>query len=304
LCICADQSNIKVATILIANGANVNAVDAKGWSALFYAVYNDDIDMIELLFSVKNLQLNIRDTNYKWTALVYATDETIFNRLVSGGANVNIQSKGGFSLLGYAVDREDFEQIDRLAKAGANIDLGGHSPLNLAIKSRNVTMIADLLIKYQANPNHTDGEGNSPMVEAVKRGTPYIFQLLIDHGGKITNSTLYEATQRDCKEILSIIFDQNLTTIKVSPTNIEELIQTIKSKNLVLAYLRLSKNTPIGHKDISNAFTRLVTTVLNANDPLLTQLFQKRVNRIPINDNKTRAVKYMETIFSLAQIDH
>jgi uncharacterized protein len=58
--------------ILLEYGANVNAVDADGWTALHWATYHDNLDMVQALLE-HNANLNIVDDHGR-TAMYWAID--------------------------------------------------------------------------------------------------------------------------------------------------------------------------------------------------------------------------------------
>lgn len=90
---------------LIGLGADVNARDAEGWSALNVAVSNGDIWLIETLLDNK-ADINIRD-NEEWTPLMEAIQhglETVAGLLLERGADVRPRNNEGMRALDMAVD--------------------------------------------------------------------------------------------------------------------------------------------------------------------------------------------------------
>lgn len=85
-----------MATFLLSNGANINAADQVGRTALYYAVRADDASLVQALAATTDW--NAHD-NYKVSILSYAVwsnNLAMVNYILSKGANVNYpDSMGG-----------------------------------------------------------------------------------------------------------------------------------------------------------------------------------------------------------------
>ena len=86
-------TNLNIVKLLIKYSADVNQLDHKGESALFYACVNGNINIIQFLIE-QNANINIIDSTGK-TALFYAIEnnhEKIVELLLKNGANITIDS--------------------------------------------------------------------------------------------------------------------------------------------------------------------------------------------------------------------
>ena len=119
----------KIAIVLIKAGANVNAVDKFGHTALMLAVRERNLKVAEVLNIVDILikagaDLNIVDKNGE-TALILAIRKgyvKIVKALVAGGTDVNTADHSGNSALILAARKQKLKMTKVLIKAGAEVD--------------------------------------------------------------------------------------------------------------------------------------------------------------------------------------
>ena len=57
-----NNNHFSTARFLIERGSNINAVDHSGWPAVFYAAWNTNIKMLNLLID-NGAQLDVKDDN-------------------------------------------------------------------------------------------------------------------------------------------------------------------------------------------------------------------------------------------------
>ncbi|WP_342226360.1 ankyrin repeat domain-containing protein [Rickettsia endosymbiont of Urophora cardui] len=171
--------NIAWTRLLIEKGANVNAQDTKGNTALYYAIKKNDKAVIKLLIeegaNLSPIHLAIKNNN---------TD--ICKLLIEKGANVNAQDTKGNTALYYAIKKNDKAVIKLLIEEGANLNIhnyDGDSPIHLAIKNNN-TDICKLLIEKGANVNAQDAKGNTPVIIATAIKNKELVNDLIDVNAK------------------------------------------------------------------------------------------------------------------------
>jgi hypothetical protein len=90
----ADRDAIQDVKADLAAGANVNAQDEHGWTALMFAVLRSDVDLVRLLLQ-HGADVNLK-TNEGNTALTEAYGEPLemFRLLLDHGADVNVMAGG------------------------------------------------------------------------------------------------------------------------------------------------------------------------------------------------------------------
>ena len=140
--IAVSHGDVLIAQSLISAGADLTSVDGDGYSALHFA-YNDS-KMINILLQA-GADVNAV-TNY---------DIAVFENVVQGGSTDAIQSllDAGASNFGnavyFAVDRDDFEMLQKVFNAGADINAcfgnSRRTALTRAAEQQSVTLVKFLL---------------------------------------------------------------------------------------------------------------------------------------------------------------
>jgi hypothetical protein len=126
----AETGNVEEAKRLIQKGADVNAKDKEGWTALMMATLHGKIEIVKLLIDM-GVDVNAND-NYGQTALIEAVKwgkKEIVELLLENGADVNMKyGPNGYTALSYVQNtalsvynyRQDAvkrEQIEKLLTA-------------------------------------------------------------------------------------------------------------------------------------------------------------------------------------------
>ena len=105
----ASAKNSSAVGQLLAKGADVNARDKFGWTALMYAtdsVTKDSADVVGQLLA-KGAHVNVRNKD-GMTALMYASWEgnaKVVKQLLAHGADVTMEDMDGWAALEYAENR-------------------------------------------------------------------------------------------------------------------------------------------------------------------------------------------------------
>ncbi len=161
LMVVARTSRADSARLLIARGANVNAVEKwRGQTALMWAAGQSQPAMVRALIAA-GANVNARATTNNWARQVTAEPRAIY------------RPAGGLTPLLYAAREGCVECIAALVEGGADINLPdpeGLSPLLLAVINMRFDAAA-ALIQRGANPNHIDFWGRAPLYAAVDLNT-------------------------------------------------------------------------------------------------------------------------------------
>ena len=147
---------------------DINKLDKDGHSLLYYAVKNEDVDMVELLLK-----------KAKWS-------------------DIETPDKQGKTMLQYAILGDNLEILRLLGNAGANLsaaDAQGNTLLHFAIMknffnansasdSHNYKKIIDFLIS-RIDVNATNKVGDTPLHLGVRYGNEITIENLLNHDARL-----------------------------------------------------------------------------------------------------------------------
>ena len=158
----ADRGDLAQVKELLAGGANVNATDQRGYSALIYAgkTFHRNAEVVRSLISA-GAAVNAKDNRKGATALIYATENgaqlEVVQELLAGGADVNARDDRGKSPLLNAVFDDGDEASAKVVK---------------------------VLLAYGADLTAKNTEGQTALDIAEQRGKAKVAQLLRQAGVK------------------------------------------------------------------------------------------------------------------------
>ena len=182
-----DHGKINLAKLLIAAGADVNAIGNHGRTALINAVRDGHTEIIKLLIAA-GADVNARDNSGN-TALSNAAcsiDTEIIKLLLAAGVDVNARDYLGRTVL-ISVAIINTEIIKLLLAAGLDVnarDNSGNTALLNAAWSSNSTEIIKLLLAAGVDVNARDYLGRTALIIAERYGGIEIAKLLRTHGAR------------------------------------------------------------------------------------------------------------------------
>lgn len=190
---------------LIAQGADVNARDKDGLTALMWAAREGHAEIARVLVDA-HADMNVRDcASAGWTPLMHAIHKNqndLARLLIERGADVNAQAgdcrerkvEGGKSALDYAAANDNAEIVKALLARGANPygKHGGKSALSYAIAG---TLDVDRL-----------GDGKCP-TETVKALLERAPDLNLQ-GDLWDHKAIFIARQKGCTELVALLDKQ------------------------------------------------------------------------------------------------
>lgn len=172
--------------ILIEMGADVEAVDSFGCSALHLAVFAEQEYAMQLLLEFGKCNPSPRDER-GWTPLMWAVDDTrisICRRLLEFNADIHATNEEDFTALHLATLEKNVDMIQMLLQFGADpctIGKDGTTPL-YSSSHNGPPQVAALMIEKASNLNlpYTKS-GDTPLMIAIER-LPLVAEMLIEAG--------------------------------------------------------------------------------------------------------------------------
>ena len=188
----ARQGDIAAITAQFATGADLEARDAEGATALLVATHANNIEAARLLIEAGadvNAKDAIADSPYLYAGARGHLE--ILKLTLTHGADLTSTNRYGGTALIPAAERGHVETVATLIAAGVAVDhvnrLGWTALLEAIILGdggpRHVAIVK-LLLDAGANPNLADGDQVSPLTHARNRGFTDMVQLLQQAGGR------------------------------------------------------------------------------------------------------------------------
>lgn len=193
----AENSNVKMVSELIKNGANVNSMDSSQRTTLYQPAANGDIEITKIL--VKNkADVNAEDLA-RLTALYEAAGhghKEVVKYLMKNGADVKRNGKLKLTPLHLAVANVDKAMVDCIIENDENIgenietvDVFGWTSLYWAAAKNNTPILEILLQAISRCGASVDIEdmlvGRTPLHIAAALGNLEAVKLLINYGAEI-----------------------------------------------------------------------------------------------------------------------
>jgi ankyrin repeat protein len=180
---CTYRPFIEVVELLIDHGANINATNAKGESALSIAVGSKNGSVIDILLK-NNAEVNVvsDDGQTPLFRAAYKEQVTYAREILRRGANPNLNPSNpedGTVLL-WAVSTGDLELVRMLLSHEANINSPGvlHSAINHI-------HIMDYLIKEGADINKKGAWGSTALHMAAYKCEKDVVEFLVNNGADV-----------------------------------------------------------------------------------------------------------------------
>jgi ankyrin repeat protein len=213
------NNDAKTARTLITQHLDVNATDADGSTALYWAAQRDNAELVDALITA-GANANLA-TRYNVTPLYFAClngNATIIERLLKAGADANSTAEEGQTALMtaglngsvsaikallthkadvnakepvrgqtalmWAASEGNARAIEALIEAGADVNAKsktGMTPLLFAVRNGHIPSVIALL-NHRANVNDVAPDGTSALNMAVVNAYFELASVLLDHG--------------------------------------------------------------------------------------------------------------------------
>lgn len=183
----------EIAAYLLDSGANVNAADEMGQTALVNAVTQGSTEIAEMLIK-HGANVNLKDFRQFTPVMLAASagDERMVEALARAKADLNAEAYGLTPLV-FAMTSKKVEVVKLLVKLGASVNYAskysakggdpGTTALFSAIYSGDADMVR-FLIELKANVNVKTKSGNTPLKAARQGDQEDIIAILKEAGAK------------------------------------------------------------------------------------------------------------------------
>ncbi len=180
--------SIKIARLLLDNGAEVNQTNKDGTTPLYITCQKGHVDMARLLLE-KGAKVN-QTNKYGITPLLIACHKGHVDTarlLLEKGAEVDQTDKYDCTPLWIACQKGHVDTARLLLDNGAEVNLAdrnGYTPLHVACEKDQVD-IARLLLDNGAEVARSTKEGFTPLHAACQKGRVDAARLLLDNGADV-----------------------------------------------------------------------------------------------------------------------
>ncbi|KAK4865950.1 hypothetical protein LT330_009043 [Penicillium expansum] len=254
----AMTGNVKIATMLVEAGSDVNDIDSLGQTPLHRAVCNDHLSMVEFLMSMGGDFQAIDCEGYTPVLLaVLRSHQAIFESILGSVTESSTSSaimkqslhlasqKGRHSIIKYLIDNEiDLEVCDEY----------GQTALFIAA-SKGQCFTVRLLIDNGSDINHLAPRQRTALHEAAESGHDDVVRLLLRSGAnmlavdKYGRSALHCAAAGSHSKVVYLLLDDGV------PPNLQDysgktaLHLAVSEPNREIVTMLLNKNANINAKD-------------------------------------------------------
>ncbi|KAL9621311.1 MAG: hypothetical protein Q9160_004202 [Pyrenula sp. 1 TL-2023] len=242
-----------IAIHLIEKGVKQDAVDGNGNTALFDAVNNNRLDLVQVLLCHG---ANVNAFGCQGPVLEVAVAKgylEIAELLIEKGANVNAVFSAGQSPIYTAAFYRQKDLVLALLHKGADVNAQSgkrYYPLTGAIKSCSEDVVR-LLLNRGANANVVDGRYGSPLCQALNQGSADIAKLLIMKGANVNSrgpnmrSAIYVAASKGLLGVVHLLLQNGVNANAQNGHDGQPLIAAIWARSEEVVRLLLDYGTDL-----------------------------------------------------------
>lgn len=267
-----------VAKALVQYGANLDAQDEQGQTALHHCCRDLHIPSAKLLLDA-GADAHVLD-NQGNSAMMLAESPQIVEMMLAKGVDINHINNESCTALINAAIHGHIEVARVLIQADANVHLdggGGWTALCAAV-GNNYEYIATLLLEAGADPND-ERSGHAALFDAVYFDSPGLVQVLVKHGAEISKVCSHENTA-----LRKAVGNENRTAVECLLKNGADvhagkspLLPAIANGDLEMARLLLDHGVDLEKTD-DGGYTPLFRAVDYGHEQIVDLLLSKGAN--------------------------
>ncbi|GBN29124.1 Ankyrin-3 [Araneus ventricosus] len=209
------NNHCEIARLLISKGANVNAQNGEGMTALHWIAERDNVEMLQILLN-GGADVSIRDkTNRSVTEIAVNSNRLEIAKILLQRKDIDINMKGnkGFTLLHISAEIGSLEITKHLTLKGANKiakDMNGSKPIHVAAVKGHKDIVEFYLDK-NVNVNDLGHRNFTPLHFAALDGKINVCEYLIEIGADVNAfadndmTPIHLAAVNDNEEVFRIL---------------------------------------------------------------------------------------------------
>lgn len=176
-------------------GVNANLVDSNGDTPLTNAIENLKLKSIEVLLTIPGIDINFPDASTDSPLLLaaFASLQVTVQALLDKGADINYRNEKGDTALTLAVSERYMAVIQVLLAAGADVNIknnNGDTALTIASHTARIDIVQALLAVPDIYVNTINNYGDTPLIIAVHYGIMENVQALIAAGADVNTVSI------------------------------------------------------------------------------------------------------------------
>jgi ankyrin repeat protein len=236
---------------LLKNGADVNAPQSDGATALHWAAYLDQVDTAALLIRAGAKVDTSNDYGMTPLALAAANgNAAIVDRLLEGGADPNGAVRAAETPLMLAARTDSVATVKALLTAGAKIDAkeawNGQTALMWAAAA-GYAPVVQLLIDRHADIRARSNAGTTPLLFAVRHGDIATVRVLLAAGADVKEkrpdgaTPLLVAVINGHADLVDVLLEKGADP-NVEGGSTELTVQGVRARPMELKYRKLTNS--------------------------------------------------------------
>jgi ankyrin repeat protein len=216
----ADAGNLRIASMLIRAGADIDAASANGRTALHHAVLGRHLDVMQLLIE-KGADVTVRDATgtSPLDDAVWGGSLDAAAILLAHGARLNeAQSKSGATPLNEAAYLGEAQIVRYLLQFRPDLeaaDKRGYTPLDNAIR-RGKERAAVLLLEAEPRERQTPEFFEKTMGPAIRKNEAAVVEALLRQGAPANGALLEDASLLGFDAIASALLDHGAPVDRIN----------------------------------------------------------------------------------------